>query len=67
MLIFPIVLGSGKRLFGEAARPAAFMLTRATISPSGVVIAAYARAGEITTGSFALDPPGEAPTKLERV
>lgn len=50
--IFPIILGSGKRLFGEGTIPAAFKLIDSKVSPSGVVIVDYERAGEIKTGSF---------------
>lgn len=50
--IFPITLGAGKRLFAEGTIPAAFKLVEAKISPSGVIIASYARSGDITTGSF---------------
>ncbi|MCR4376584.1 MAG: dihydrofolate reductase family protein [Rhodospirillales bacterium] len=50
--IFPITLGSGKRLFAEGAIPAAFKLTDSKVSPSGVIIVNYARAGEVKTGSF---------------
>jgi dihydrofolate reductase len=64
LIIFPIVLGKGKRLFGNGAVPAAFRLTRSTTSPRGVLIVSYERAGEIETGSFALTTPTEA--ELER-
>lgn len=50
--IFPVTLGSGKRLFAEGTIPAAFTLTKCSSSPSGVIIASYARAGEVKTGSF---------------
>ena len=50
--IFPITLGSGKRLFAEGTLPAAFSLQEATASPTGVIIASYKRAGEVQTGSF---------------
>jgi dihydrofolate reductase len=60
LLIYPLVLGKGKRLFGEGAQPAAFTLSRSNTSPSGVIIAAYERAGDIQTGSFALETPTEA-------
>lgn len=49
---FPITLGSGKRLFAEGTIPAAFKLTDSKVSPSGVIIANYERAGEVKTGSF---------------
>ena len=50
---FPIALGRGKRLFGAGTVPAAFKLLESRISPTGVVIANYARAGGIETGTFA--------------
>jgi dihydrofolate reductase len=50
--IFPLTLGSGKRLFAEGTIPAAFKLTDSKILPNGVVIANYERAGEVKTGSF---------------
>lgn len=50
--IFPITLGTGKRLFAEGTIPAAFKLTDSKVSPSGVIIANYERAGEVKTGSF---------------
>jgi len=50
---FPVVLGKGKRLFAEGAMPASFKLLESRISPSGVSIANYERAGEVKTGSFA--------------
>jgi len=50
--IFPITLGSGKRLFAEGTMPVAFSLHEAKISPAGVIVASYKRAGEVKTGSF---------------
>ena len=50
--IFPITLGTGKRLFGEGIIPAAFKLTHSETTPSGVIVASYERAGEVKTGSF---------------
>jgi dihydrofolate reductase len=50
--IFPITLGTGKRLFGEGTIPAAFKLTDNKISSKGVIVANYERAGEVKTGSF---------------
>ena len=55
LLTFPITLGTGKRLWGEGVRPAAFRLTRSLVTPGGVVIAAYERDGEVRTGSFGSD------------
>lgn len=51
--IFPITLGSGKRLFAEGTIPAGFKLIKSTTSPLGVIVASYKRKGDIKTGSFA--------------
>lgn len=58
--IFPITLGRGKRLFAEGTIPVGFKLLKSEISPSGVIVATYGRAGEVKTGSFALEAPTEA-------
>lgn len=50
--IFPITLGSGKRLFAAGTIAAAFELFDSKTSPKGVVFANYRRGGEVTTGSF---------------
>ncbi len=52
LMIFPIVLGTGKRLFGEGTIPAAFTLTDSLITPNGVIFANYKRAGEVKTGTI---------------
>ena len=50
---FPVLLGKGKRLFGEGTRPAGLSLSGEVVtSPAGVVIATYQRAGEVRVGSF---------------
>ena len=53
--VFPLVIGSGKRLFSDGAVPAGLKLVDSTVSSTGVVIATYEPAGEIVTGSFALE------------
>jgi dihydrofolate reductase len=50
--IFPVTIGSGKRLFAEGTIPAAFELLDSQALPSGVILANYKRAGDIQTGSF---------------
>lgn len=50
--IYPLTLGRGKRLFGEGTQAAAFKLINSRVSPQGVIIASYARAGDVRTGSF---------------
>lgn len=60
LLVFPLVLGPGKRLFGRGTKPGALKLAAATVSTTGVAMAVYERAGAIGTGSFALERPSEA-------
>lgn len=55
LLTYPLVLGGGKRLFGDDAAPAAFRLARSIVSPTGVILAHYRRDGDVATGSFALE------------
>lgn len=50
--IFPVTLGTGKRLFAEGTMPAAFELTDSKVTPLGVIFANYKRAGDVKTGSF---------------
>ncbi len=49
--IFPITLGSGKKLFADGTMPAAFTLIESFPTPSGVIFANYKRSGDITTGT----------------
>src|SRR5215472_10699281 len=49
--IYPLTLGSGKRLFADGTIPAAFKVTESHVSPSGVILVNYERAGTVTTGS----------------
>ena len=51
--IFPLVIGSGKRLFADGTIPAALKLVDSKVSTTGVVIGTYELAGEIVMGSFA--------------
>jgi dihydrofolate reductase len=53
--VFPVVVGPGKRLFSDGAVPAALKLVDSAVSTTGVVIGTYEPAGELATGSFALD------------
>lgn len=50
--IFPVTLGSGKRLFAEGTIPAAYELIESKVSPKGVIFANYKRSGDVQTGSF---------------
>lgn len=50
--IHPLTLGTGKRLFAEGTIPAAFTLAESTVTPSGVIVTNYVRAGEVRTGTI---------------
>jgi dihydrofolate reductase len=62
--VFPVVVGRGKRLFGDGTVPAGLTLADSRASTTGVVISTYRPAGAFRTGSFALTEPTEA--ELER-
>ena len=50
LLVFPVVIGSGKRLFGEGTIPAGLRMLDGKTSTTGVVMGTYELAGEIPTG-----------------
>jgi dihydrofolate reductase len=64
VLIFPLVLGKGKRLFGDGAIPAGLRLVKSQSYPTGVIVANYAPDGAVKTGDFGLAEPSAA--ELER-
>jgi dihydrofolate reductase len=51
LIIYPITLGAGKRLFADGTIPAAFKVTKSKVGSNGVIVVNYERAGAITTGS----------------
>jgi dihydrofolate reductase len=51
LMIFPITLGTGKRLFDEGTIPAAFEMTDNLVTKNGVIFASYKRAGKVKTGA----------------
>lgn len=64
VLTFPMVLGKGKRLFGDGATPAGLKLVKSQSYRTGVIVANYMPDGEVKTGDFQLAEPSEA--ELER-
>lgn len=52
LIIYPVVLGRGKRLFAEDAQASAFARTHTAGTPGGVLLTRYARSGEVRTGTF---------------
>lgn len=61
-LVFPVVLGTGKRLFDPTGHSRAWTLEDSRSTPGGVVVNRYARGADVPTGDFA----GAAPSDLER-
>ncbi|MGE5123663.1 MAG: dihydrofolate reductase family protein [Acidobacteriaceae bacterium] len=45
LMIYPLTLGDGKRLFAHGTLPASFKVTEGKVSPSGVIVVNYERAG----------------------
>jgi dihydrofolate reductase len=64
VLIFPVVLGKGKRLFGSGATPVGLKLIKSQSYPTGVIVANYKPDSVVKTGDFQLAEPTEA--ELER-
>jgi dihydrofolate reductase len=51
LMIIPVTLGSGKRLFQDGTIPASFKVTSGQVAPKGIIIATYERDGDVKTGS----------------
>jgi dihydrofolate reductase len=64
--IFPVVIGTGKRFFGDGTLPAGLRLVDSKVSGTGVTINTYERAGDIERGSFEFDEPTEAEIERRR-
>jgi dihydrofolate reductase len=54
LLIYPVLLGRGKRLFDDSTQASAFRLQASNMSPTGVLVTHYIREGEVQTGSYGL-------------
>jgi dihydrofolate reductase len=66
MWIFPVVIGTGKRFFGDGAIPAGLKLVDSRATKTGVTVNTYERAGDIDPGSFEFDEPTEAEIERRR-
>jgi len=51
LIIYPITLSSGKRLFADGTIPAALKVTKSIVTPKGVIVVNYELAGAVTTGN----------------
>ena len=66
VLIFPVVLGPGKRLFGDGTTPSGLKLVKSRSFPTGVIVANYAPDGAVKTGDFQLAEPSAAEMERRR-
>lgn len=66
VMTFPVVLGSGKRLFGPGTPAAAWKMIDHQLSTTGVIMATYAPAGRVPIGSFQLDAPSPAEERRQQ-
>jgi dihydrofolate reductase len=64
LMTFPVVLGVGKRLFGDAAAPGTMKMVDHRVSPGGNIIATYEPNGDVVIGSFA--PPEQSQREQAR-
>jgi dihydrofolate reductase len=66
LMIFPLVLGTGKRLFGDGTPGGALRMVEHEVTPAGTVMATYEPAGPVPTGSFAAPEPSPAEVERQR-
>jgi len=66
IMVFPVVLGEGKRIFDGSQASGALRLTEHAISDKGVAFLSYEPAGEVPTGTFATKPPSEEELELRQ-
>ena len=57
LFLYPVVVGSGQRLFREGAVPRSLKFVDTTTTSTGVVVATYQRGGPLVTGSFTIEEP----------
>jgi dihydrofolate reductase len=55
LVVAPVVLGEGKRLFGDGAIPRSWRLTASAATPTGVLLCTYRRGGEVETGAMGVE------------
>ena len=51
LMIIPVTLGKGKRLFGDGTIPASFKVTNSQVAPKGIIIVSYERNGDVKSGA----------------
>ena len=66
LFTFPVVLGRGKRWFGDDTAAGMLRMTDHRVTPAGTVVASYEPAGEVPTGDFAIAPQSEREQERQR-
>jgi dihydrofolate reductase len=66
LMVFPVLLGGGKRLFGNGTPPASLAMVEHEVTAAGTVIAEYRPAGPVRTGSFAQPEPSAAEVERQK-
>ena len=66
IMVFPVLLGEGKRIFDGSQAAGALKLAEQSISDKGVAFLSYEPAGEVPTGTFATKPPSEDELELRQ-
>lgn len=66
LMTFPVILGSGKRLFGDGTVPGAMRLVEHQVTPGGNIVATYEPDGPVEPGSFASQEPSAAEIERRR-
>jgi dihydrofolate reductase len=59
LMIIPVTLGTGKRLFQDGTIPAAFKVTSSQIAPKGIICVTYERDGDVKTGAPQIEEDGQ--------
>jgi dihydrofolate reductase len=66
LMVFPVVLGTGKRLLGDGTPAVSMRIVEQEVTPAGSIIASYAPVGAVGTGSFAAPEPSAAEVERRR-
>lgn len=65
LAVFPVVVGAGKRLFGNGTLPRTMKLVKTQTLDTGVIVCVYERAGELNTGAYGIETGNYEPIKTQ--
>jgi dihydrofolate reductase len=66
LIVAPVILGKGKRLFGEGSLPRSLKLVKSATTARGTLLVNYERDGDVKVGTFASETPSEAEVERRR-